>query len=138
MVSLVSLASLVTQVSLVNPVSLITLVILASLVSLVTLVNLVIPIRVVTLVSLVTICIICTLQYFQFYLAHLWTDFQSCLSLSSLNEYPQLGMSMLDQIDLKPILRNTVALSCTIFKCLTGDALTDISLSVRIPASNQW
>ena len=29
-------------------------------------------------VILVTICIICTLQNFQFYLAHLWTDFQSC------------------------------------------------------------
>ena len=26
-----------------------------------------------------TICIICALHNFQFYLAHLWTDFQSCL-----------------------------------------------------------
>ena len=37
-------------------------------------------IHLVTLVSLVTICIICTLRTFQFYLAHLWTDFQSCWS----------------------------------------------------------
>ena len=27
-----------------------------------------------------TILIICALHNFQFYLAHLWTDFQSCLS----------------------------------------------------------
>ena len=27
-----------------------------------------------------TICVICTLHNFQFYLAHLWTDFQSSLS----------------------------------------------------------
>ena len=31
-------------------------------------------------VSMVTIFIICTLYDFQFYLAHLWTDFQSSLS----------------------------------------------------------
>ena len=35
-------------------------------------------ISLVTLEGLVTICIICTLQNFLFYLAHLWTDFQSC------------------------------------------------------------
>ena len=50
---------------------------LVSLFSLVTPVNLVIPIR---LVTLVTLCKICTLHNFQFYLAHLWTDFQSCCS----------------------------------------------------------
>ena len=54
-----------------------TVVTLVSLFSLVTPVNLVIPIR---LVTLVTLCKICTLHNFQFYLAHLWTDFQSCCS----------------------------------------------------------
>ena len=55
-----------------------TVVTLVSLFSLVTPVNLVIPIR---LVTLVTLCKICTLHNFQFYLAHLRTDFQSCLSM---------------------------------------------------------
>ena len=40
--------------------------------------NLVSLVSLVGLVILAKICIICTLQNFQFYLAHLWTDFQSC------------------------------------------------------------
>ena len=78
LVGLVGLLTLEGLVSLVTSVCLVTLVCLVTMVCLVTLVYLVTLVCLVTLEGLVTICIICTLQNFQFYLAHLWTDFQSC------------------------------------------------------------
>ena len=73
-------SSLVTLVSLVRLVTLFSLVTLVSLTSLITTVILVLSVHVFTqvVVSLVTIGIIYTLHNFQFYLAHLWTDLQSC------------------------------------------------------------
>ena len=71
-------------VSLVIPVSLVTLVSLVIQVSHISLVNnvsLVSPVSLVSLVSLATLCMIlqlALLHNFLFYLAHLWTDFQSC------------------------------------------------------------
>ena len=74
--------SRLTVLPLLLSVSLINLEILEGLVSLEGLVGLVVPVSYISLVNSMhdfTICIICALHNFQFYLAHLWTDFQSCL-----------------------------------------------------------
>ena len=66
---------------LVSLVTLVSLVIQVSHISLVNNVSLVSPVSLVSLVSLATLCMIlqlALLHNFLFYLAHLWTDFQSC------------------------------------------------------------